>query len=1738
MTQPHRSSEALGLLPGCCSKISPVPVDLEFVVSNKVTRVINCAGRQVPNHWESIGVVYLTYYWVDAESQVVLDPRDVVSSESFRFIEEALNAAESVLIHSVRGQSRSCCILGAYMMRKYSWGLRKTMEFLSFRRPDMNLKTAFMQQLSSLERRLAEKLGSKQSLSTGWSEADFSCLEAEDLLLRNTYLNGQMGPLAEFHSGLERQLPRRLVWLDQESHDRSRLEKPSGADRHNLKLGGAIPEAAGLHSILRKKAPAADSSALLGPLGCTTDAVLVTCLFALDLALASWLESSFDTLNAASFTVEMSAQVAFVSPGEATLRAAPPKGSPTSFAKSEVREPELRTAGAAALLGVALGASRSRSKRSQVARRVATADVQTLVAPDGEDDMMAGMSGGFGGYTQSNVAARRVVPTDKQREGRACVKVVYVVLESQYQSAMTAAIRQINKSPGPVCMECVGYLLEEIRDAASEEELAKDLDDANIFICSLIFVQELAEKLVKIVEPRRAKLDACLCFPSMPEVMKQNKLGTFDLTQIAGGPLGNFAQQVKDLRQKSLAKTKPASGGNFQDSLLKLVRTLPKVLKFLPGDQAKDARTFVLSLQHWLGGTPENLEAMLLRIAGGYVPSVDSIDTESLMDPVVLPDMGVWHPLAPTIFDSMTEYREWYDKVHCPAAGIAPDSPMIGLVLQKSHIATKDDGHYVGMVQELERRGARVACTYTGGLDFSVPAKEYLAGPTGEGLVDALVNLTGFSLVGGPASQDAEKAKEVLMRFNRPYLVSVPLVFQSFTEWQNSQLGLHPVQVALQVSLPEIDGAIEPLIFSGRDGTTGRSIPMQDRIGALATRSMNWANLRRKPNAEKKLSICVFQFPPDKGNVGTAAYLDVFGSIFAVMGELKKQGYTIEDMPDSVEGLQKSILEDPEAAMSMSDLNVAYRMSVDEYEELCPFAMDLRENWGAPPGELNTDGRDMLIYGKHFGNIFLGVQPTFGYEGDPMRLLFAKSASPHHGFAAFYTYLEFIFKADALLHFGTHGSLEFMPGKQVGMSGGCYPDRLISVLPNLYYYAANNPSEATIAKRRSYASTISYLTPPAENAGLYKGLKELSELVKSYQGLRENKQRGASIVNSIVATARQCNLDKDIELPSEEDDMAAVSLDERDAVVGKVYRLLMEIESRALPMGLHQVGVPPTAEESVATLVNIAQLDRPEMGIKSLPRLLAESRGKDIEAVYKGNNDGNLEDVALVQEITLASRAAVGALVQQSTNSEGRVEEVNTFVQDMFNFFSGGSPYKKALDESGFSGVAEEPLKPLFEYLQACLGEVVRNNEVPSLINALEGKFIEPGPGGDPIRNPDVLPTGKNMHALDPNSIPTKAASDVAMVVVDRLLESLKEQQGEIPESIAFTLWGTDNIKTYGESLAQVLALVGCRPVPDSLGRVNKVELIPLEELGRPRIDVVCNCSGVFRDLFINQMNLLDRAIKAAAEAEEPIEMNFVRKHAMEQAEELNISLRQAATRVFSNAAGSYSANVGIAVENGASVDEEQLQEQFVTRKGFALSSDAPGELIESSGLFKSALSKVDVTFQNLDSSEISLTDVSHYFDNDPTKVVSNLRKDGKKPEALIADTTTANAQVRSLSAQVRLDSRTKLLNPKFYEANLKGGYEGVREISKRMRFTFGWSTTADAVDNFVYEDCNSTYIKDEEIKNKMLEANPDALRDMVQTFLEANAKGYWDTDDENLQRLRDVYQECEDRIEGVDFAA
>jgi magnesium chelatase subunit H len=1326
-------------------------------------------------------------------------------------------------------------------------------------------------------------------------------------------------------------------------------------------------------------------------------------------------------------------------------------------------------------------------------------------------------------FTQVKSTIRHIVPD--ALDGRSLIKVVYVVLEPQYQSALSAAVRTINQTNPNVAIEISGYLIEELRDAENYADFQRDMSQANIFIASLIFLEDLAEKVVAAVEPYRDHLDVSVVFPSLPQVMRLNKMGSFSLSQIG---------QSKSVISSFMKKRKEKSGAGFQDAMLKLLRTLPQVLKYLPMDKAQDARNFMLSFQYWLGGSQQNLENFLLMLTDKYVLVKSTTSALNYSDPVTYPDMGVWHPMSTGMFEDVKEYLNWYaSRQDIPNDLKDPLAPCIGLVLQRTHLITKDDAHYVAMVQELEAMGARVIPVFAGGLDFSKPVDAFFYDTTlkePKPFVDAVVSLTGFALVGGPARQDHPKAIDALKRLNRPYMVALPLVFQTTEEWQDSDLGLHPIQVALQIAIPELDGAIEPIILSGRDGATGKAIALQDRVEAIAQRAMKWANLRRKPKCNKRVAITVFSFPPDKGNVGTAAYLDVFGSIHKVMEALNNNGYDVQALPESAEALMQEVIHDAQAQYSSPELNIAYRMSVPEYEALTPYSERLEENWGPPPGNLNSDGQNLLIYGKQFGNVFIGVQPTFGYEGDPMRLLFSRSASPHHGFAAYYTYLEQIWQADAVLHFGTHGSLEFMPGKQMGMSGECYPDSLIGMIPNLYYYAANNPSEATIAKRRGYAETISYLTPPAENAGLYKGLKELSELIGSYQTLKDSG-RGIAIVNTIVDKCRLVNLDKDIALPT--NDAQDLTADERDTLVGLVYKKLIEIESRLLPCGLHVIGKPPSAEEAIATLVNIASLDRAEDELLGLPRIIANSLGRDLDEIYQNSDRGVLEDVQLLQEITEAIRAAVTALVNEQTNAEGRIERVS-----VLNFFNMGrkEPWIEALHQCGYTKVDATAIKPLFEYLEFCLKQVVADNELGALLKGLEGEYILPGPGGDPVRNPDVLPTGKNIHALDPQSIPTAAAVQSAKVVVDRLLARQREEnQGQWPETISFVLWGTDNIKTYGESLAQVMWFVGARPVPDSLGRVNKLELIPLEELGRPRIDVIVNCSGVFRDLFINQMTLLDRAIKMAAEANEPTHLNFVRKHAQKQAEEMGVNLRQAATRVFSNASGSYSSNVNLAVENSTWESEAELQEMYLSRKSFAFSADNPGMMEQSRQIFESSLKTVDVTFQNLDSSEISLTDVSHYFDSDSTKIVATLRGDGKAPAAYMADTTTANAQVRTLSETLRLDARTKLLNPKWYEGMLSHGYEGVRELSKRLVNTMGWSATAGAVDNWIYEDTNTTFIKDEEMRKRLLNMNPHSFRKVVSTLLEANGRGYWDTSEENLDRLRQLYQEVEDKIEGVE---
>ncbi|KAL6952674.1 magnesium chelatase [Sarracenia purpurea var. burkii] len=417
---------------------------------------------------------------------------------------------------------------------------------------------------------------------------------------------------------------------------------------------------------------------------------------------------------------------------------------------------------------------------------------------------------GNGLFTQTSQEVRRIVP--ENLHGLPTIKVVYVVLEAQYQSSLSAAVQTLNKNGRFASFQVVGYLVEELRDYNTYQTFCKDLEDANIFIGSLIFVEELALKIKEAVEKQRDRLDAVLVFPSMPEVMRLNKLGSFSMSQL-GQSKSPFFQ---------LFKRKKQSAG-FADSMLKLVRTLPKVLKYLPSDKAQDARLYILSLQFWLGGSPDNLVNFLKMISGSYVPALKGVRIE-YSEPVLFLDSGIWHPLAPCMYDDVKEYMNWYGTRRDANEKLkGPNSPVIGLILQRSHIVTGDESHYVAVIMEMEAKGAKVIPIFAGGLDFSGPVERFFINPiTKKPFVNSVVSLTGFALVGGPARQDHPRAIEALMKLDVPYIVALPLVFQTTEEWLNSTLGLHPIQVALQVALPELDGGMEPIVFAGRDPRTGK----------------------------------------------------------------------------------------------------------------------------------------------------------------------------------------------------------------------------------------------------------------------------------------------------------------------------------------------------------------------------------------------------------------------------------------------------------------------------------------------------------------------------------------------------------------------------------------------------------------------------------------------------------------------------------------------------------------------------------------------------------------------------------------------------------------------------------------------------------------------------------------------------------------------------------------------------
>jgi magnesium chelatase subunit H len=607
---------------------------------------------------------------------------------------------------------------------------------------------------------------------------------------------------------------------------------------------------------------------------------------------------------------------------------------------------------------------------------------------------------------------------------------------------------------------------------------------------------------------------------------------------------------------------------------LKLIDKLPGLLKFVPtAGSLRDVKNYLNIFCYFLQPTPTNIRTMILYALKEYVPDARLKKAKiKISPPEHLPSVAIYHPDAPKLFVTFDEYKRWYvtksgpkSKVQGPKFAGAPLSldaeSTVGLLLMRPQVVSKTNRHYDALIRAIEAEGLSVIPALSTLMDnreavskFFVDDKSQVSGlksqvqkdrkdqtpklegqttnngqrttdngqaTTDHSRVSQIVSLTGFSFVGGPAMNDSEAASEFLQNLNRPYRSAVSLDMQTIDAWRSSQTGLNPVQAGMQIAIPEIDGATEPFIYGGIPASGLEPVALNGRCARFARRLKRWNRLRTAPRNELKLALILFCFPPNKGNIGTAADLDVFPSVWDTLQKLRAEDYAV-DLPASPDALRKQLL-GGNADSFAATANVAYRMDTDEYRHLCPYVNEIEDEWGVAPGRVNSFGRDLLIQGVQLGNVFVGVQPTFGYEGDPMRLMMARSSAPHHGFMAFYTYLSKLLDVDAVVHVGTHGSMEFMPGKQVGMSGECWPDRLIGELPNIYIYSVNNPSEGSIAKRRSYAELISYLTPPIENAGLYRELATLKDLVMSYRQSPNEPER-ERLFDSIEEYSRKLNL--------------------------------------------------------------------------------------------------------------------------------------------------------------------------------------------------------------------------------------------------------------------------------------------------------------------------------------------------------------------------------------------------------------------------------------------------------------------------------------------------------------------------------------------------------------------------------------------------------------------------------------
>ena len=1076
------------------------------------------------------------------------------------------------------------------------------------------------------------------------------------------------------------------------------------------------------------------------------------------------------------------------------------------------------------------------------------------------------------------------------------------------------------------------------------------------------------------------------------------------------------------------------------------------------------------------------------------------------VEPQPLPRVGLYHPQLST--PSLADWQ----------ANWQVGAPVAALLFYRTQVQAANTGFIDVFCQRLQAQGLNPLPIAVASLKEAAclaQVEDWLD----EADARLIINTTAFAL----SNPEAPSA--------RPFRRDIPVLqaicaLDNHEQWQANAQGLGSRDLAMHIVLPELDGRLitQPISFKGLAWRSERSqsdvvcyqphLPGMDFVAELAR---NWIALARKHNADKRIALVLANYPTRDGRIGNGVGLDTPAAALNILRALEQQGYPVEGLPDSGTALIHQLLGGVTNDLDMLDARpCAQSLALDEYLAFfhsLPQANQqaVRERWGEPQQDPMFRGGRLMIAGLRFGLTFVGIQPARGYQLDAAAVYHDPDLVPPHGYLAFYCWLRKAFAADAVIHVGKHGNLEWLPGKSVGLSEQCWPSAILGPLPNIYPFIVNDPGEGAQAKRRTQAVIIDHLMPPLTRAESYGPLRDLERLADEYyEASQLDLRRAAELRGEILLKVREASLDRELGLQLNEDP---------NSWLPQIDAYLCDLKESQIRDGLHVFGESPAGTLRRDTLLALLRIPRGDGqgGNASLLRALARDLELDFDPLDC--------DMAAPWQGPRPARLAV--LSRDAWRTAGdtreRLELLALQLIETADLAAVGADSRQVLQR------LREQIAPL---LDAC-----GSAEMHGLLAALNGRFVPAGPSGAPSRGRlDVLPTGRNFYSVDVRNLPTPTAWRIGVQAADRLLERHLQDHGDHLRQLGLSMWGTATMRTGGDDMAQALALMGVRPVWQAGSqRVERFEVLPLEQLGRPRVDVTLRVSGFFRDAFSNLIRLFDDAVQAVVDLDEPEDMNPLSARVWRESLTLQDSgldeaeaRKQAGWRVFGSKPGAYGAGVQNAIEERLWQTREDLAEVYLNWGGYAYGTHSEGTPARAQ--FAERLEQMQAVLHNQDNREHDILDSNDYyqFQGGMLAAVETLR--GAKVASYHGDNSQPDTpRIRTLKEELNRVVRARAANPKWIEGMKRHGYKGAFELAATIDYLFAFDATSELVDDHQYALLTDAYLLDKNTRDFIQQHNPGALQDILERLLEAQQRGLWQDPGEYREALENLLIDSEE---------